>query len=129
MAILEDGRSRAWVLLRVRTPEEAANALYEQFGLAGGDDFVVVRADIVDHDYNIVVPVDAANDEVLSDVVCQIYKVTGGTELLVLKVQQHIPLIPHIADGYVSTEEYEAEPDESVKIGRQRTSPGANAWG
>ena len=129
MATQQDGRSRAWVLLRVKAPEEAAGALYSQFGLAGGDDFVVVRADIVDHDFDIVVPVDAANDEVLSDVICKIYKVTGGTELLVLKVRQHIPLIPHTADGWVTAEEYDADPDECVSIGRQQKSPGANAWG
>ena len=72
-----DGRARAWVLLQVKSPHHAAHDLYDQLKDEGGDSFVVIRADVVDYEYNIVVPVDAESDEVLETVYGTIKQITG----------------------------------------------------
>lgn len=132
MAIMEteSGRVRAWVLIRTESPAAAAHQLYEELGQEGGDSFVLVRADVVDYHYNIVVPVDAENWDVLQDLVCSIQKLTGARETAIVRVVEHIPYPPHLADGYITPEEAELYTDtEGMKVGRQRNSPGMNAWG
>ena len=127
---------RAWVLIRAKDPEVAAEGLYGELGYKPGLDYeqwpvsMVVRADVVDHYYNIVIPVDAENSEALRHLVSEIQKQTGATETAVLRVKAHYPAPPHAADGYVTNEEVgEYDDDEKAFAGRQRTSPGMNPWG
>jgi hypothetical protein len=126
----DNGRVRAWILIRTESPEPAARQLYEELGYEGGDSFVLVRADVVDYHYNIVVPVDAESWEVLQDLFCRIQKLTGARETAIVRVVKHIPYPPHLADGYITEEEAKAYtgPDQ-IKVGRQGNSPGMNLWG
>lgn len=131
----ENRRVRAWVLGRADNPEEAAPRLYEKLGHEGGDEFVVVRADVVDHHYNIVIPVDGASDEALQGAIDSIGSLGVLKEIDVLKVRMHVAHPPHIANGYISHAELAAQHDqhidigEYIKAGRQGASPGHNAWG
>jgi len=128
--IANTSRTRAWILLQVDAPAEAARKLYESQGLEGGDRYVVVRADVVDYIYNVVVPVDAESPETLESVHQLILGLTGAKYSVVLPVVESVPPIPHDAEGYITPEEYEAGTDkEHCKPGRQRWSPGMNAWG
>jgi len=131
----ENGGVRAWVLIRVESPEAVASGLYGTCGYpAQRQDepwvkSVMVRADVVDYHYNIVIPLDAENQEALQEAICQIQKETGATETAVLRVTAHFPGIPHEADGYITQEERDEYPDPFAIVGRQRTSPGMNPWG
>jgi len=125
-------RVRAWVLLQAESAEELAQALYRDLGHAGGDEFVVVRADIVagpsEFAYNIIVPVDAKNEDALRDVVDRIREVSRVNPVIVT-VHQHVPYPPHDAHGYITTEEVEAGREPVEKPGRQGASPGLNPFG
>ncbi len=129
------GRVRAWVLAKADDPEAAAAELYERLGYEGGDDFVVVRADVVDSPHNIMIPVDAANDEALHGALDRIESLRILREINILKVEKHIPHPPHIANGYITHGELAAQQEQGVdigeyiKAGRQGASPGHNAWG
>jgi len=126
----ENGRVRAWVLIKTESPEAAAHQLYEELGSQGGDSFVLVRADVVDYHYNLVVPVDAESWEALQDLVCTIQKRTGARETAIMRVVAHVPYPPHDTDGFITPQEAELYTDtESMKVGRQRNSPGCNPWG
>jgi hypothetical protein len=124
------GRTRAWILVQVDSPLEAAQRLYDSEGLAGDDRYVVVRADVVDYVYNVVIPVDAESLEVLNDVHETIRTITGAKHSVVIPVVEPVPSIPHDAEGFITENEY-AHGHEKVrcKVGRQRWSPGMNAWG
>ena len=133
---VENERTRAWVLIRSASPEAAAERLYGELGYEPDQPYVpwaksvVVRADVVDFHYNIVVPVDAESPEALQDLVCKIQKLAEVTETAVLRVVTHYPPPPHAADGYITQEEADKYDDEGrVIVGRQRTSPGLNPWG
>jgi hypothetical protein len=99
------------------------------------DELVVIRADVVagssDLPYNIVVPVDAESEAVLSRVLGEIKDVSGVSDAVALKVleHQHHPTPPHDAHGYVTDQEAKKGKDRKVKPGRQGASPGYNAWG
>jgi hypothetical protein len=126
-----NGRARAWILIQTESPEVAAHQLYEALSHEGGDSFVLVRADVVDYHYNVVVPVDAENWDVLQDLFCSIQRLTGARESAILRVVEHVPYPPHSADGYITEEEAGAstDPKQVEKIGRQRNSPAFNPWG
>jgi hypothetical protein len=130
MAIGTDGngRARAWILVRVESPHAVAQQLYEELGYEGGESWVLVRADVVDYHYNIVVPVDAESWDVLEGVVGQIKELTGAEDTVVLPVVEHIPTPPHLAHGYVTDEEAEAGGIDT-ETGRLGNSPGHNCWG
>jgi hypothetical protein len=131
------GRVRAWVLVRARDPEKVVQRIYEMLRYEGGDEFVVVRADVVDYSHNIVVPVDAESEKALMGVVDVIKGVEGVEKqtATVVPVKMHVPYPPHIANGYIHAAELEAqlaqdiEIEEGLKPGRQAASPGHNAWG
>ena len=124
------GRVRAWILIRTESPEARARQLYEELSPEGGDSFCLVRADVVDYHYNIMIPVDAESWEVLHNLVCEIQQRTWARETAVVPVVEHIPYPPHLADGYITPQEAEIYTDtEGMKVGRQRNSPGMNAWG
>ena len=125
-------RARAWVLVRAERAQEVAKELYDELGHAGGDSYVVVRADVVEYDYNIMIPVDAQSRETVDEVVGMIRGYAGVTDMVVVWVQSHVPYPPHDAHGYITAEEIEAstrEPKEPSKPGRQGASPGYNGWG
>jgi hypothetical protein len=128
------GRVRAWLLIKAIDPESAAATIYGSWGKQGGDDYVVIRADVVDCDYNVIVPVDAINNGVLRTVVKEIAGIEGIKTITVSKVLQHNPVPSYLAHGYIT--EVEAnyakekgliEPDEVGRI--MKNSPGDNPWG
>ena len=125
------GRVRALVLVRAERAQEVAGGIYRELGHAGGESFVVVRADVVDNDYNIMIPVDAMSREKVLEVVGIINAQLGVVDSVVVWVQSHVPYPPHDAHGYITEEELEAstKPEEPIKPGRQGASPGFNAWG
>ena len=89
---------------------------------------MVVRADVVDHAYNIVIPVDAESSSVLSGVHETIQSQPGVIKTAVVKVVRHIPYPPHDANGYITAAEAEVGV-EPVSPGRQGASPGFNPFG
>ncbi|MGC9336034.1 MAG: hypothetical protein ACP5JJ_17965 [Anaerolineae bacterium] len=124
------GRARAWILVQADSPESAAREIYETIGQEDGDRYVLVRADIVDYAYNIVVPVDAENWDVLHGVRRRIQELEGVMETAFVPVMEHVPYPPHLADGYIAEDEVgDYTGPEEIKIGRQRNSPGWNPWG
>ena len=95
---------------------------------------MIVRADIVDHDdYNVIIPVDAEDDDGLEEAVSVITGQLGVENLSVVRVVEdgHIPWPPHAAHGYITEREAELLPIERIPIkpGRQHASPGTNKWG
>jgi hypothetical protein len=127
-------RVRAWVFGRVE-PEELRDRYKEnQINGLGGDRFVIVRADIVEHsDYNVIIPVDAEDDAGLEEAVSVITGLLGVEVVSTGKVVEegHIPWPPHEAHGFITQEEVDALPIEQLHIeaGRQHASPGSNKWG
>jgi hypothetical protein len=129
---METERRRAWIFLRTEDPQAAAEVLREKFFPQGEDQFVVVRADLVDEargfPFNMVVPVDAENDDVLREVVVRIVRSSGATEHVVANVKAHVPFPPHDAQGYITVQEAGLG-KERIEPGRQGASPGRNPWG
>jgi len=127
-------RVRAWVFGRV-DPVGLRNR-YKQNGIngLGGDQFVIVRADIVDHsDYNIIIPVDAEDDAGLRAAEGVITDQLGVDIVSIARVvdKGHVPWPPHEAHGFITEPEVVALPIEQIpiKAGRQHASPGSNKWG
>ncbi len=126
-------RVRAWVLVRA-APVQGVSARLRNLDRKE-DDLVVIRADVVagssDLPYNIVVPVDAESEAVLSGVVDDIKADSGVSDAVVLKVLEHHPDPPHDASGYVTQREFDRgrEDKRPDKVGRQGASPGANPFG
>ena len=128
-------RVRAWVFGRVESTD-ILKRLYKENQINGlGDDrFVIVRADVVEHsDYNLIIPVDAENDDGLEEAVSVITEQLGVENLSVVRVVKdgHIPWPPHAAHGFITEREADALPIEQIPIkpGRQHASPGTNKWG
>lgn len=145
-------RARAWVLVRAGNPRKFTNALaieYKDHGRGhefgkGGDDLVIVRADVVDGEKNVVIPVDAKSDEILETFVekirqnrfkikeARIDKKDGALDISVLKVKAggHNPMPPHRSSAYVTAREIGLDHEPAFdKPGRHPKSPGRNAWG
>lgn len=126
----ESERVRAWVFVQAEQAANAMQGLYRKLGHIGGDRFVVIRADIVDYQpYNVIIPVDAESQEALHEATEKIKGHPGVSETLIVRVEKHIPHIPHNAHGYITKQEAEAGKDKEVKPGRQGASPGYNGWG
>jgi hypothetical protein len=112
-------------------PKETAARIYKKYGFEGGDDYVIVRADRVDHPaFNMVIPVDAADDDQLA-LVKETIEAFGVTIVEELKVTLHTPYPPHEANGYIHPEELPVgeDRDEFLHARRLGNSPGFNAWG
>jgi len=123
-------RVRAWVMIQVDAPAEAAQRVWESLALDGGDSYLVCRADVVDYVYNVVIPVDAENRDVLETVYQRILTITGAKFSVLIPVIQYVPPVPHDGEGFITPEEYDRGQDkEHCKPGRQHWSPGINAWG
>ena len=141
----EEARVRAWLVGQVEAPEEFAQELYDALGTTGGDERVLVRVDVVDgvvngedSPYNVVIPVDAATETDLDYVKGQMEK-RGVARILTLRVRTHghHPDPPHVAHGYITQRELDAQDEQGVKLmeeirlkrGRQGASPGHSPWG
>ncbi|MFC2031007.1 hypothetical protein ACFLWA_09795 [Chloroflexota bacterium] len=125
-------RVRAWIFVQAAPAEEVAQVLYERLGHEGGDSFVIVRANVVDHSpYNVIVPVDAESRGVLEEVRAMIEDLpgVGGTQIIAVVPDGQVPWPPHNAHGYITPREHEAGDDPKADIGRFPQSPGFNAWG
>ena len=130
-------RKRAWVFLEAKNDEEAAANLKDLLS-QGTDECVVIRADRVgrtdDFPFNIVVPVDAENEDVRDAIIDQIFEISGASRYAVAPVVEHIPRPPHMSLGFITQEEYEEGiekglDEDEVKPGLQGASPGRNPWG
>jgi hypothetical protein len=134
------GRYRAWVLFVVDDPVAAAARISvpDDKGLTllteGGDNYVIVRADVVEgnQDFNLVVPIDAADKGEFDVAHKRLTDLLGGTSM-VLHVTGHCPTPPHRSNTFITESElngpngyYLKEYDPS---GRHPKSPGANPWG
>ncbi len=122
-------RTRAWILVQADSPHNAARMLYNTLCDEGGDSYVVIRADVVDYVYNVVIPVDAESQSALEAAHQRIVELTGATQTAILPVVHSIPFIPHDAQGYITPDEIAAGHERKLLPGRQHWSPGANAWG
>ena len=128
-----NGRVRGWVLIQADKPKEFAQGLYEDLGKVGGDEYVLVRADVVEGHtlFNVIVPIDAASREALQGVAEMIgndYNVSFS----IARVSVHNPKPPHDAHGFITAREKAlgSNPDDPcVDVGRFPKSPGHNAWG
>lgn len=130
MAVGDNGetRVRAWVLLKVENPEGVAQNLHRPPDKDMDIPWFIVRADVVDGEYNVVVPVDAADPTQLNKACKHIQEIARPKLFVKLQVEVHNPSTPHLAQGYVTKPEFTDAPDDVVE-GLQRQSPGANAWG
>lgn len=125
-------RVRAWVFVQAKDAKKAAKELYEKLGHEGGDSFVIVRANVVDHSpYNVIVPVDAESRDVLKEVDAMIEGMSGvsSTQIIAVVPGGQVPWPPHDAHGYITPKEHEKGRDQEAEIGRVPQSPGFNAWG
>lgn len=121
-------RVRAWVFFNATDAHKAAKAIAKDFG-EGQDNWVIVRADVVEGDPNLVVPVDAASKEALEEVLV-ILRRAAGAEKSIARVKTHYPKAPHSAHCYVTHAEFDEHPDPAYgPPGRHPKSPGGNAWG
>ena len=126
-------RYRAWILFSVEDPRGAAAELSSLL-TEGGDDFIVVRADVIEGDFsngdfNLVIPVDAADDTAFGTVLADMTDRVGSAPT-VLHVTDHYPLPPHCSHTFIAEEEFKSFPlPEYDPPGRHPQSPGANPWG
>ena len=131
----QQNRVRAWVFGQVEPEELRARYKENRINGLGGDQFVIVRADIVDHsDYNVIIPVDAEDDDGLEEAISVITDQLGVEIVSTAQVvkEGHVPWPPHEAHGFITEEEVEALPIEDgirIRAGRQHASPGTNKWG
>lgn len=134
-------RSRVWIFGYTANREEIKNDVvdpsdgkFKKFFEAGGDDYVIVRADMVDEftvdtfKCNVVIPVDAENEDALQKAKTILNEKLGIETHVDVKVIDHAPWPPHRAHGYITGNENEKLPDGDP--GRQaHKSPGSNKWG
>ena len=139
MSVPEEMRVRAWLLFNVENAAGVAADIEENYvGFGennepiGGDDYIVVRADVVTGgSYNLVVPVDVVDDDKLEEVLDDFGKELNIVPAEQLKVDGHRPWPPHKAHCFLTGEEHEQGGDYSqdFAVGRNPRSPGSNAWG
>jgi hypothetical protein len=126
-------RVRAWMLIRAEEPRTLAQRIYDELGFQGSDTFVVVRADVVDWTFNIVIPLDTESQGALDEICDRIRGMPGVAETLLLPVLEHHPWPPQLANGYISDAEADADPESWDKPTFERRrlghSPGHNPWG
>ena len=129
-AVMDSGsqRVRAWVLLKTSDPRQAAKAIGVHF-TEGGEEWVIVRADVVEGEHNLIVPVDAANHAALEGAL-EILRGVATADPVVARVVEHYPAPVHNAHCFITVDEYEMNPlREYYPPGRHPQSPGANPWG
>jgi len=114
----------------------------KKFYEIGGDDFVIVRVEEVTpfeiivlekrkkttRTCNVVIPVDAKNEDALLEAKRIIDEDLGIQIIKEVRVISHNPWPPHKAHGFITPDEFYVFKDEHV--GRQfHNSPGSNKWG
>ena len=112
-------RARAWVLVQAEDPKALAQELYEAEGHEGGDEYVVVRADVITpfYGYNVVIPVDAQDEKTLNAVRDRIGTRRDVSRSTLLNVTMPVPYPPQDANGFITEKEAEAGAEEVEKIG------------
>ena len=124
-SILE--RVRGWVLFNAKEPDQAAQAISALF-TQGGEEYVVIRADVAEGKFNLVVPVDVRDNAAMDALLPKLTKIAGPATLL--RVLHHYPEVPHRAHSFVAPGEHKMYPlPEYTPPGRHPKSPGANPWG
>jgi hypothetical protein len=122
-------RVRAWALVLSSNAEATAAEIASHF-TQGGDDWVIVRADIVQGAHNLVVPVDAANEAAFQTVLGMLQAAPGVTQVGVERVVAHYPSPTHRSHSFVTAGELDAFPSPDFPTpGRHPKSPGSNPWG
>lgn len=125
----EERRTRGWLLINSSTPHRVAWQVNDLFA-EGGDEFVVVRADVVESLFDLLVPIDAKGPEEFKEISKRIEGMDGVELCTVIMVVRHYPNVPHNAHGYVTENEQMKGKDKRILPGRQTSnSPGANPWG
>ena len=124
-------RTRAWILIEAEEPETAARDLYHALFEQGGNDYVVIRADVVEGaNFNVIVAVDAATPRDRDYVVREVPKYRGTViGVATVPANGHFPAIPHNAHGFITPEEWVYGDDKLADKYRLPKSPGFNAWG
>jgi hypothetical protein len=117
------------VLVVSSTPEATASQLEAQF-TRGGNDWVIVRADVVQGAHNLVVPIDAASETAFQAALAAVSGATGVQQTTVDRVVAHYPSPAHRSHTYVTQSEIDEFPvPDFTSPGRHPKSPGANPWG
>ena len=122
-------RRRGYANFRVDDPTAAAERVSVLF-TEGGDDYVVIRADVViECDVNLIVPIDAAESE-WSRALDLVRRAVGQPEVRVCIVTSTYPTVPQKAHCFITEDEHRRFPlHEYSPPGRHPKSPGANPWG
>lgn len=100
---------RAWVLVQADSedPSAVANEILK-LNVGWRDAYNgVIRADLVEGEYNIVVPLYTRDDSQMAYIEEQINGVGGVMEAVFLQVQGHVPPAAHDTHGYISDREAE----------------------
>lgn len=128
-------RVRAWVLLKVEGKDEEVLAKLQSLNSdlfykdGGYEDYVIVRADLIDYEFNVIAPIDAKDEEqyiIARDSLLEALKAADSQEFF---TKAHHPDIPHDANAFVTYREDFESPYPEIKAGRIHKSPGANPWG
>lgn len=122
-------RRRGYLYFLVDDPHAAARMVSVLF-TQGGDDFVIIRADVVEGPgFNLMVPIDAADSE-WTRASGYVQKAVGTAPTAVSQVVATYPENPQCAHSFITQEEYLRCPlPECAPPGRHPKSPGANPWG
>ncbi len=126
----EDARIRGWVYFDLKEPAKAEAAAEQISGLftQGGNDFVVIRADVTT-EHHVVVALDT-RASMWDSTVQQVQAAAKASPTRVTQVRRHYPAVPHRAHSYVTQAEVDQwKVPEFEKAGRHPQSPGANPWG
>ena len=129
---MELERIRAWLFIHTEEVREAIKRIKELL-TEGGEQYVVVRADHVKSSrkfpFNLVIPIDAQDEEVLEEIVEQLVKMSGAERHVVAMVRHHTPYPPQAAHCFLTDQETEGDSDWPEGGGRYPKSPGRNPWG
>ena len=100
---------RAWLLIKVQKNSDKVKLAKEIYKLnnkyTGKEKVFVVRADVVDGIYDLVVPVFTKTLEQLIEIETLITSLSVGVELERAMVTKHVPFPPHKTKGYVASGE------------------------
>ncbi len=122
-------RRRGYLYFLVDDPHAAARMVSVLF-TQGGDDFVIIRADVVEGPgFNLMVPIDAADSE-WTRASAAVVAAVGAEPTAISQVSATYPENPQCAHSFITQEEYLRCPlPECSPPGRHPKSPGANPWG
>ncbi len=100
---------RAWLLIKVQNIDKVklAKDIFKQVNdkFAAKKKVFVIRADVVDGPYDLVVPIFAGTLTELNEIETFVKSLAAGMVVERARVTKHVPFPPHKAPGYVSDEE------------------------